>query len=124
MHILLLFTIVFQYFLALWGDFLSNWGASPIAYIINVSITKSIAPGIPSIPTTNDVIIFNPMWKPNEAPIKFIMYIIAPPIIVLNTNFKIFLIGNKNIFPIIKIAIAHPATISMFVNSINTLLLY
>ena len=57
---------------------------------INFKIIKSIAPGIPKIPTTSDVIIFKPMWKPKFAPTKFIMYIIAPPIIVLSTNFNIF----------------------------------
>ena len=75
-------------------------------YNINLNIIKNILPGIPNIPTNIAVTIFNPMWKLNSPPIRFIIYINTPPIIELNTNFNIVFIGNINSLPnIIKNAI-------------------
>ena len=85
----------------------------PINNLITISIT---APGIPSIPTTIEVKIFNPIWKPKLAPTKLIIYIKTPPNIELNTNFKIFFIGNINILPIKNKKHIHATNVNIFVS--------
>ena len=72
-----------------------------------------IAPGIPKIPTKIDVMILSPIVNHQIPPIKLIIKINNPPSTVFINNFNIFLIGNKNIFPIIRIATAHPAIVNI-----------
>ena len=57
---------------------------------------------IPNIPTTIAVTIFNPMWKLNAAPIKFIININIPPSIELPIIFSILFNGIIKILPIIN----------------------
>lgn len=61
---------------------------------------NNIAPGIPNIPTNIEVKIFNPIWKLNIEPIKFIAYINIPPKIEFTINLHILFIGKINILPI------------------------
>lgn len=68
---------------------------------------RSIAPGIPNIPTINAFIIFNPMWKLNSPPIKFIINIKSPPSAEFRTNFNIIFIGAVNSFPNINMNDIH-----------------
>lgn len=70
-----------------------------IFHIINFNIINKTAPGIPNIPTKIDVIKFNPIWNPHKPPIRFIIYIISPPIIELPINLNILLNGSTKIFP-------------------------
>ena len=80
---------------------------------------KRIAPGIPSIPTIIDVIIFKPIWKSKDVPIILIIQIASPPRKVFNINLNIFLIGNRRIFPKIKIKIIQVITETIIVISIT-----
>ncbi len=68
----------------------------PISNLININ---TILPGIPNKPTKTAVIMFNPMWKFQILPIKFIINIKMPPNIEFNINFNIFLIGTINNLP-------------------------
>lgn len=68
-------------------------------------IINNPTPGIPNNPTIIEVNKFKPIWKLKFAPTKFIAYIKHPPNIELIINFKIFLSGQINILPNIKISI-------------------
>ena len=89
--------------------------------IVNFKIIRSIAPGIPSIPTNIDVKTFKPIWNENIPPTKFITNIIKPPNTEFKINLKILFNGIKNIFPIINKKIMHPKnTIIEFISTIIT----
>ena len=75
---------------------------STLFYKKSVKRISSITPGIPSIPTSNAVIIFNPMWKLNIWPIKLIINIRIPPNIELPIIFIIPFNGTAKILPIIN----------------------
>lgn len=57
---------------------------------------------MPKIPTIIDVMIFNPIWKLNIPPTKFIMKISNPPNIELNNIFIINFNGIAKTFAIIS----------------------
>lgn len=91
-------------------------------YIINFNITRKIAPGKPKIPTKIEVPIFRPIWNPNAAPTKLIIYIKAPPKIELITSFNIFFNGNIKILPTINNMIIHTKKVMIvFVSNFNHL---
>lgn len=85
-----------------------------------VNTTNKTAPGIPNIPTSNEVPIFSPIWKFKFAPIKFIKNIITPPIIEFPISFIIPFNGHANIFPSIKIAIMHTTNVIKILLSKNS----
>lgn len=83
--------------------------------------TTTTAPGIPKIPTNMEVIIFKPIWKLKNPPIKLMIKIITPPIIELNINFKIVFNGTIKIFPIINKKNKHATkAIILFVSKSTT----
>lgn len=87
--------------------------------IIIFNIINKIAPGMPSIPINIEVKIFNPIWKLNIEPIKFIIYIKSPPKIEFNINLHILLIGKINILPIKNIKNIHAnIAIKLFVSKL------
>jgi len=67
--------------------------------INNFSITITIAPGIPSIPTKIEVSKFNPIWKLKNEPIRLIININKPPKTEFIINLKIVFIGTINNLP-------------------------
>lgn len=73
-----------------------------VIYINSLISTTNIAPGIPKIPTVIEVIIFNPIWKFKNPPIKLIIRIIIPPSIEFIINFNIVFSGTINTFPAIN----------------------
>lgn len=75
--------------------------------IIIFNTINNMTPGNPNIPIKIEVIKFNPIWKLNNVPIKFIPYIRIPPKIEFNINLNILFSGNINILPTIKIKKMH-----------------
>lgn len=87
-------------------------------YIKMANIERSIAPGIPNIPTTKVVTRFIPICSPHIPPIRLIKYSRIAPNTELIISFAIIFIGTINIFPKMKIPIIHAIYISNILVSI------
>lgn len=93
-------------------------------HIINFNIIRKTAPGKPKIPTKMEVPMFSPIWNPNVAPTRLIIYIKTPPKIELIANLKIFFSGNIKILPIINnMMIQAKKVMIVFVSKFNHLTL-
>lgn len=103
------------------GDEKVRFFRSQIAlFHINIANTVSnIAPGIPNVPTTSDVITFIPICNPHIVPTMLITYNNTAPKNEFIINLVIIFIGIINIFPTISIPIIH----ATYTNNILTSML-
>ena len=103
------------------GDEKVRFFRSQIAlFHINIANTVSnIAPGIPNVPTTSDVITFIPICNPHTVPTMLITYNNTAPKSEFIINLIIIFIGIINIFPTINIPIIH----ATYTNNILTSML-
>ena len=98
-------------------------------YKKSLRIISNIAPGIPSIPTTNVVITFKPIWKLYRSPIEFTKNIIIAPNNEFPNIFNIIFSGTKKNLPIKNMITIQPKNIitlftSKFISNIIPYFLY